>query len=119
MKLRIITLALLLALNVNATVPKGSKVNNIELSKNSYLVLQVTDAQKELRQFLVTCEMTIPQERLEPLVTSGVTHIELKSGGFQSLINYWLTPATDNYVVCTDKENNKRAKLPKTKKTRT
>ncbi|MBL7543733.1 MAG: hypothetical protein JNL11_07940 [Bdellovibrionaceae bacterium] len=114
--MNLIIIVLLLSLYSFANAPKGSKINNIELSKGSYIVLQLTDAQKEIRQFIITCEMTIPEEKLEPLVTSGVTHVALNSGGFQSLINHWIKPETDNYILCTNKETVKRTKLPKQKK---
>lgn len=93
-----------------AAAPAGSIVNHIELSKGSYIVLQVTDAEKESRQFLITCEMNLPDDKKNALSLTSVSHVPLKIKGYQSLINYWLVPAIDNYIVCSDKVATKRKK---------
>lgn len=96
--------------NTWATAPAGSLVNHIELSKGGYITLQVTDAEKESRLFLVTCELKLPAEKVDALTLAQISHIPLKAKGYQSLINYWLQPAIDNYIVCSDKTATKRKK---------
>ncbi|OQW51594.1 MAG: hypothetical protein A4S09_10220 [Proteobacteria bacterium SG_bin7] len=103
-------LSLIVAGRAEATAPAGTLINHIELSKGGYIALQVTSSESQSRQFLVTCETNLPSEKINALTLAQVSHIPLRAKGYQSLINYWLQPAVDNYIVCTDKITTKRKK---------
>ena len=83
-----------------AIAPPGSPLNKIELAQGGYVVLQVTDSASEGRKFFVSCEMNLPEEKSNAMKLSGVSVVALKAKEFQSLVNYWLTPAVDNYITC-------------------
>ena len=103
MKLMLFTLMFFGFEWATAVAPPGSLKNEIELEKGSYVVLQVTTEEKQVRKFLIGCELKLPGRLRQPLQASGVSYVPLKIGKFQSLINYWLKPAVDNYITCVDK----------------
>ena len=102
------------SLNVFAVAPKGSLTNKIHLQRGSYITLIVTDQERSLRNFMITCELILPSEKVTVLKMADFNFVDLKSEGKQSLVNYWREPAIDNEIICNGRLSVENTPVEKT-----
>jgi hypothetical protein len=72
----------------------------IELLAETFIHLKVVDSEGRPRQFIVTCEQRLTGSKADLARTVGVSFVDLKNGGKQSLLNTWHDPAVDYVITC-------------------